>query len=130
MKFRFIAPNLFVQLSKRRISITNLESSEEFVDESNQVAEAFDAPRGLINDFQKSLQVISDLIKRARKRECYLIKPVLVIQVREELEGGLTDVEKRPIYELFESHARHFHLVDHSRKLTLHEARDYIQSQK
>ena len=77
------------------------EEADAFRDTRNVIVyDAFDHPRVLISGFDEALLVVSEFLRRACGDRKPPLRFRLVIQIMEELEGGLTDVEERAFQEL------------------------------
>jgi len=63
-----------------------------------EVLNGFDHPRSLLADFAVAEKTLQLLVRQLAGKT--LLKPVLVLHPLEHLEGGLTQMERRGLYEL------------------------------
>jgi rod shape-determining protein MreB len=60
----------------------------------------FQHPRVLVSDYTAGEKVLQHAIREVLKRKWFAPAPVVVIQVTEHLEGGVSDIEWRALIEM------------------------------
>lgn len=74
----------------------------------------FAHPRSLINDFRLAETLIQHVIWELMREKAKWATPSphsVIVQAMEQTEGGLTDVERKALYELVAGHARNAHVA-------------------
>ena len=129
MKFKFIAPNIYVRIDHGSISIRRLSTGLEVSSDSKLAKEAFGHPRVVITNRDAVLKVAEQLRKELHRAEnfFYFFKPKIIVQVTRDFDGGLTEFEKKSLREPFESFGREVIVLDHSRELTDRELKNYFE---
>lgn len=91
--------------------------------EGVEVLNGFDHPRSLLANFSIGEKTLQLLFRRLMPRSLLMAKPVVIVHPQEHLEGGLTQVESRGLYELCSSAGARKVRVWTGRELTLNELR-------
>lgn len=74
----------------------------------------FSHPRMLLNDFQLAEKLVQHVVWEIMRDKGSWITPTphsIIIQAMEKTEGGITDVERKALYELVAGFARHAHVA-------------------
>lgn len=113
----------YVRISKARLKVLNVKTGKEFDDvpfvglsddrppkiaaigaTANMLFERsfnpFAHPRVIVSDFEVAETLLMYAFKLVSKAKYFRLAPVVIMHAIDELEGGLTDVEKRLLNEL------------------------------
>lgn len=107
---------IYIKLSKNRIEIVNLETGETI---SREPIEPFSTQRFIIADFNKADALIRNIINDLLpKKSIFPRQTKILIQQVENVEGGLSEIEKRALRDLGEmAGGTSVILIDHFRPL-------------
>ena len=114
-----------VQISPQRLKITNLSNNRVWEDaplvaiaedakgnksiiaigsaakgKADLVVNPFDHPRTFLHDFTVAESLIKYALRSMMPRHLFTVSPVIIMQVTEALEGGMTQIEHRALREL------------------------------
>lgn len=101
---------LWVQMDRDRMQILNHHGQ---VEHTIFPVQKYDHPRTIIANFEAAEATLKQLVKM-KKMPWYDPKPMLLLQVKEQLEGGITFLENRALRELgYNAGARSVLIFDH-----------------
>lgn len=117
---------VYIKLFKNRIEIINLETGEKI---SRESLEIFSTQRFIIADFNKANALIKDILNDLLPRKSVFPRQTkILIQQVENVEGGLSEIEKRALRDLGEmAGGTPVLLIDHFRPLSETEASLMLQ---
>lgn len=126
--FDHFSPTIYLKLSRHWISGVVLPSGQAFgeppllalryengkpqilavgeaaqqlqVQEDIEVVNGFDHPRSLLSNFTYAEKTLQLLLRRLIPKSLLKAAPVVILHPQELLEGGLTQIESRGLYEL------------------------------
>ena len=94
---RLLGRDAYVQVFKNRIWVRNLDNGQT-LDEA--ALQPFSTTRLLVGDFEAAQRHLTGLFHRLYSKRIITPSPRVLIQAREQNEGGLSLVEKRVLLEL------------------------------
>ena len=101
---------IWVQMCRDRMQILNHQGQ---IEHTTLPTQKYDHPRSIIANFEAAESTLTQLIKM-KKLPWYDPSPILLLQVKEEFEGGITFVENRALRELgYNAGARNVLIFDH-----------------
>ena len=119
--FSLFSNDLFVEFRKGELEVTNLKIQKSSIYSPIHKKTKIDIlshPRILIGHFQEALELFSEIIIKEHGRQ-FAANPRIFVQNFIELEGGITEVEKRVIINAFErAGARKVFIVGHPTRLS------------
>ncbi|MDF1833113.1 MAG: rod shape-determining protein [Porticoccaceae bacterium] len=95
-------PEAFIRTEKKGTKkiVAVGSSSNEFVGQELEVINPFSHPRMLVSDFVICEGVIQHIFQKLNSKRFLAVKPKVIIQPMEKLDGGLTIVEEKVFREL------------------------------
>ncbi|WP_347453051.1 hypothetical protein [Acinetobacter thermotolerans] len=101
---------VWVQMYRDRMQIINHQGQ---VEHTILPIQKYDHPRTILANFEAAEMTLKQLIKM-KKLPWYDPAPILFLQIKEELEGGITFVENRALRELgYNAGSRNVLIFDH-----------------
>lgn len=96
--FMFKKHRLYIQISRNRITATNLDTGHEV---SRLATTPFSTQRVVLARFDPANETILDAIRELRLKTSFATISIVIQQI-EGAEGGLSDIEKRALRDLAE----------------------------
>ena len=111
---------VYIKISANNIEVTNLSTGKTV---SKTSAVAFSNSRIVIANFNVIEALLRDMLKEIIEKKIFPVQLKVLIQQTQEVDGELTEIEKRALRDLAElAGATHVEIVDHFRKLSDHDA--------
>lgn len=112
MSFRFFAPDLCLKINRRVMSIRDSDGKTHTY--SFKEGDGFSHPRVFPGNFNLAGVTIHREIRNYWHALGFfaLLKPRIVLNVAEQFAGGLSDIERRMLRDLFEPEARELFIVN------------------
>lgn len=109
-KIQELPKALWVQMYSDRMQILN---HVEQIEHTILPVQKYDHPRLVIGDFDAAMNTLTQLIKM-KKLPWYDQNPILLLQIQECFDGGISNIEKRILSEMsYNAGARQVFLFDH-----------------
>ena len=107
---------VYIKISVNNIEVTNLSTGKTL---SKISPVAFSTSRIVIANFNVIEALLRDMLKEIIEKKIFPVQLKVLIQQTQEVDGELTEIEKRTLRDLAElAGATHVEIVDHFRKLS------------
>lgn len=95
-------PEAFIRINKKGLKEIVAVGSRpnELLGEQLEVINPFSHPRMLVSDFVMCESIIQHIFQKLKSNRFFAVKPKVIIQPMEKLDGGLTVVEEKIFREL------------------------------
>lgn len=88
---------LYVKIYKNRIRVNHIQRNREV---SERSVSPFTTQRLLVGNFSVAERLLKSALEKLGSSGLFAVKPIVLIQPMEMIEGGLSEVEDRVIREL------------------------------
>ena len=110
MSLRITHPPVFARIRKSWLALRDLETDREVEGHTalEDGSDGFSHPRALVGDFEAALRLVQRRFKELQRvtGNRAAVRPAVLVQILDKLEGGITDLEERAIRELFQAVGR------------------------